>query len=132
MRPRATSRNGINERCSNRSITAGREDRFFSISLSSSPNIRLSIIHQRSVLHRHKTDEVTPFRRFMTEHEVVIDWQGADSQRSSIIALAESLEGVEHEDTEDGLRFVFKSMELKDLRMMVDGFLEECAKIEQG
>ncbi len=44
----------------------------------------------------------------MTEHEVVIDWQGADSQRSSIIALAESLEGVEHEDTEDGLRFVFQ------------------------
>ena len=79
-----------------------------------------------------KTDEAPPSRRFMAEHEVVIEWQGAESQRGSIIALVKSLEGVEHEETVDGLKFVFRAMELNDLRMMVDRFLEECAKIEQG
>lgn len=68
----------------------------------------------------------------MAEHEVVIEWQGSDSHRSSIIAVAESIEEVELEETGDGLKFVFKSLVLKDLRMVVDEFLEECAKIEQG
>jgi len=68
----------------------------------------------------------------MAEHEVVIEWQGSDSHRSSIIAVAESIEGVEHEEKVGGLKFVFKSMVLKDLRVMVDKFLEECAKIEQS
>jgi hypothetical protein len=68
----------------------------------------------------------------MAEHEVVIEWQGSDSHRSSIIAVAESIEEAELEETGDGLKFVFKSLVLKDLRMVVDAFLEECAKIEQG
>ena len=68
----------------------------------------------------------------MAEHEVVIEWQGSDSHRSSILAIAESFEGVELEETGDGLKFVFKSMVLNELRMMVDAFLEKCAKIEQG
>jgi len=68
----------------------------------------------------------------MAEHEVVIEWQGSDSHRSSIIAIAESFEEVELEENINGLKFVFKSPVLKELRMMVDVFLEECAKIEQG
>ncbi|MCS5538104.1 MAG: hypothetical protein NZ770_08355, partial [Candidatus Poseidoniaceae archaeon] len=117
---------------SNRSIAFRRRGWIFFISPFSSPDIQLLPRYQQPVDGRRKTDEAPSFRQFMAEHEVVIEWQGSDSHRSSIIAVAESIEEVELEETGDGLKFVFKSLVLKDLRMVVDAFLEECAKIEQG
>ena len=68
----------------------------------------------------------------MAEHEVVIEWQGSDSHRNSIITIAESIEGSTHEEIDDGLKFIFRATRLNELRMMVDEFLEKCARIEQA
>lgn len=68
----------------------------------------------------------------MAEHEVVIEWEGSDSHQSLIIEVAESIEGLDFEEVENGLKFICRSLDLKALRVMVDAFLEKCAKIEQS
>lgn len=83
-------------------------------------------------VRRRKTDEAPTFRDCMAGHEVVIEWEGSDSHQNLIIEVAESIEGIDYEEGENGLKFICRSFDLKALRIMVDVFLEKCAKIEQS